>query len=478
MTRARLDGLYFLLIGSLTFLLLGIVLENAAHSSLVDFRTLYYPARCLIQQGDPYDESAVLNTYRAEGGATSSDSEKIRQIVTRHIYLPTAFFFTIPFALLPWGPAHLLWMALTSGSLIFASFLIWNLGADDAPIVSGALIGFLLANSELLVITGNAAGIAISLCVVAVWCFLRERFIPVGILCFAISLAIKPQDTGFVWLYFLLAGGAYRKRALQTFFVAVAFSLPAILWVWHVAPHWLQEWHSNVLALSGHGGISDPGLASTGGHGLDMLISLQTVASVFWDDPRFYNLAAYLICVPLLLLWAFATLRSHPSAKSTWLALAVVAALTMLPVYHRQIDAKLLLLTVPACAMLWAEGGRIGRLALIVTSAGIVLTSDLPWVILLALITKLHLPASRLSGQIVMGVQVFPIPLILLAIGIFYLWIYVSRGSEQALPAGSGSHGQTPVPPSLFEVPHVPKRFFKSMASILSAKTGAVRGAE
>jgi hypothetical protein len=478
MTRARLDGLYLLLIGSLTFLLLGIALENAAPVSMVDFRVIYYPARCLIQQGDPYEQSEVLNIYRAEGGASPSESEKIRQIVTRHIYLPTAFSFTIPFAMLPWGLAHILWMALTIGTLIFASFLIWNLGADDAPIVSGALIGFFLANSELLVITGNAAGIAISLCVIAVWCFLRERFILVGILCFAISLGIKPQDTGFVWLYFLLAGGVYRKRALQTFFVAVALSLPAILWVWHVAPHWLREWHSNVLALSGPGGISDPGLASTGGHGLDMLISLQTVVSVFWDDPRIYNLVTCLICAPLLLLWAFAALRSRPFAKNSWLALAAVAALTMLPVYHRQIDARLLLLTVPACAMLWAEGGRIGRIALLVTTVGIVSTSDLPWAIFLALISKLHLPATRLSGQMVMAVQVFPVPLLLLILGTFYLWIYVARSSAPALPAGSGSPGQTPVPPALFEVPHVLKRSFRSMISSLSAETNAVRGLE
>jgi uncharacterized membrane protein (UPF0136 family) len=476
MTRSRLDGLYLLLIGSLVFLLLGIALENAAPVSMVDFRVIYYPARCLVQQADPYQQSAVLNLYRAEGGASSSDSEKIRQIVTRHIYLPTAFSFTIPFAMLPWGPAHVLWMALTMGSLIFASFLIWNLAADSAPIVSGALIGFCLANSELLVITGNAAGIAISLCMVAVWCFLRERFIPVGILCFAISLGIKPQDTGFVWLYFLLAGGVYRKRALQTLFAAVAFSLPAILWVWRVAPHWMQEWNSNVLALSRHGGISDPGLASTGGHGLDMLISLQTVTSVFWDDPRIYNLVTWLICAPLLLLLAFAALRFRPSTRSAWLALAAIAALSMLPVYHRQIDARLLLLAVPACALLRAEGGRVGRLALVVTSAGIVSTSDLPWAILLALIGKLHLPATGLSTQMVMALQVLPVPLLLLLMGAFYLWIFVSRASAPALPAGSPE--QTPLVPALFKVPHALKKSFRSTILSLCAKTCAVRGPE
>jgi len=43
MTKARLDGLYPVLLGSMVFLLLGIALEQAAPVPLVDFRGLYYP---------------------------------------------------------------------------------------------------------------------------------------------------------------------------------------------------------------------------------------------------------------------------------------------------------------------------------------------------------------------------------------------------------------------------------------------------
>ena len=438
MTRAKLDGLCLLLLGSVVFLLLGFVLERAAPARLVDFRMMYYPARCLIHNCDPYKESEVLRVYQTGGVDRSSDTVTVRQVVTRYVYLPTAFCFTVPFALLPWGPAHMLWMVLTVGSLILGSFLIWNLGATYAPIVSGVLAGFLLANSEVIVITGTAAGIAVSLCIWAVWCFLRDRFVPAGILCLAISLAIKPQDAGLVWLYFLLAGGTYRKRALQTLLATVALSLPTLLWVWYVAPHWVQELHSNMSAFFAHGGINDPGLASAGGHGLGMVINLQSVISVFWDDPRIYNPASYLVCAPLLLVWVFFTLRSRSSQARAWLALAAIAALSMLPVYHRQYDAKLLLLTVPACAMLWAEGGLIGALALGVNTAAFVLTADLPWALLFGLISHLRLSTTGLSGQILMAVQVFPIPLTLLTMGIFYLWVYVWRCSAHAPTLAAG----------------------------------------
>jgi len=156
---------------------------------------------------------------------------------------------------------------------------------------------------------------------------------------------------------------------------------------------------------------------------------LQGIFGIFWDNPRVYNPASYMVCAPLVIAWGWVTLRARPSARRTWLALAAIAALTMLPVYHRQMDTKLLLITVPACAMLWAEGGRIGRLALALTTAGFVLTGDIPWAIFFGFISKLHLPATVLTGQILTAVQVFPAPLILLVMGIFYLRMYVRRTS-------------------------------------------------
>ena len=176
------------------------------------------------------------------------------------------------------------------------------------------------------------------------------------------------------------------------------------------------------------------GCLRTGAHGLNMLVSLQAVISVFRDDPRIYNPVSYLVFAPLLLVWAFITLRSRPAPRRTWLALAAIAALTMLPVYHRQTDTRLLLLTIPACAMLWAEGGLIGWLAILINSAGFVLNGDLSWAIFFGLISHLRLPATPLSGQILVAVQAFPAPLILLVMGIFYLWVYARRSSAPVQP--------------------------------------------
>jgi len=432
MTRMSLDGLIFLLFGGVVFIVSGIVLENSSHNQAIDYKALYYPARCLIQQCDPYNVSEVLRVYQAENVVGSSDTAANKQAIARYIYLPTAFSFTIPFAALPWGTARTLWISLTISSLFFASLLIWDIGADYDPIVSGVLLGFLLANSEVIVALCNSTGIAVSLCVVAVWCFLRKRYLPIAILCMAFSLVIKPQDSGLVWLYFLLAGGVYRKRALQTLYTVCVLSLPVVLWVWYVAPSWIQEWHTNILVLSTNGGILDPGFASTLAHGRTGVISLQAVVSCFWDNSHIYNLASYLVCGTLLLIWSVQTLRLQFSVRRAWLALASIAAISILPVCHHLYDTKLLLLTVPACAMLWAKGGPIRWFALLVTAGGFVFTGDISLEILGILSKQPHMDTGGISGKLLTVVLIQPAPLALLAVAVFYLWAYARRAGEDS----------------------------------------------
>jgi ABC-type enterobactin transport system permease subunit len=82
--------------------------------------------------------------------------------------------------------------------------------------------------------------------------------------------------------------------------------------------------------------------------------------------------------------------------------------------------------------MLWAEGGPIGWIALLVNTAALVLTGDIPLTILLILTRNLHLSAATLSGKIVMVVLARPVPLILLVMGIFYLWVYIQRSLQKS----------------------------------------------
>jgi hypothetical protein len=101
--------------------------------------------------------------------------------------------------------------------------------------------------------------------------------------------------------------------------------------------------------------------------------------------------------------------------------------LTLLVTYHRPYDTKLLLLAVPACAMLWAEGGRIARLALLATTAAIAVTGDFPLSILVILAKRIQQDTTVLPGKLLFILLFRPVPLILLADCIFYLWVYLRR---------------------------------------------------
>jgi hypothetical protein len=222
----------------------------------------------------------------------------------------------------------------------------------------------------------------------------------------------------------------------------IVLALPMAAWVTYLSPHWMQEVSSSLQTMSVHGAMNDPGPASSGGHDLAMITDLQTVISEFWDVPRIYNGVSYLICGPLLMAWMLVTFRNRASTSRAWLGLAAIAALTMLPIYHRQYDAKLILLTVPACMLAWNRGGVAGRLALGINVAGFLFVGDLSAATLLGMVRMLPFSHGGIPGRILIMAQVFPVPLSLLGMGIFYLWLYIRWSAE---PRTQGESASMPV---------------------------------
>jgi hypothetical protein len=437
MTKARLTVLILLSLISGISAFWGFFAERSAHGRIGDFKLAYYGARSIVEHRDPYSEDELQRLFEAEGGQSPSDPNKRHEVLRKlamQVYLPTAFLFLVPFGFLSWGAAHLLWMLVTAASLTFAAFLIWDLGENYSADLSFYLICFMLANSGVLFAGGNPAGLVIGLCVIAVWCFLQDRHAAAGVACLAVSLAIKPHDVGLVWLFLILAGGVYRKRALQTLAVVAFLSVPAVMLVSHVSPDWARELRWNLATTSEPGGNADPGPSNVGAISPGMIIDLQTVVSVFRDAPHFYNGITYLISGPLLLFWMFLTFRFRPSRQSALVALAAVATLSLLPLYHRPHDAKILLLTIPACAMLWSEGSRVRWWVVIFTFAGIFVTSDIPLALIATLSRNNEAPGAVAQSNMAMVLLNRPVPLVLLASSIFYLWVYAKRLSIESAP--------------------------------------------
>ncbi|HUX43974.1 MAG TPA: glycosyltransferase family 87 protein [Terracidiphilus sp.] len=436
MTQARSDGIRFLLLGIAVFLLFGFAMSRGDTGNVEDFRGLYLGTRTLLAHHDPYNAEDVFRTFLADGGRIPEqmqDQSHLLTITRQQVYPPTLYLCITPMAMFGWTAAKALWTALTALVLILGAVLTSDLAAPYAPVMAGILTGFLIANCEVLFAGGNPAGLVIGLCAIAVWCFHRQRFEAVGVFCLAISLSIKPHDTGLVWLYLLLAGGSGRKRALQTLAVAVVLAIPALLWVGTVSPHWLTGLRNNLAVLSADGGLNAPGPATPTGRSGAGVIDLQAVVATFDNHAAVYNAVSYAAFAGLFLLWLWKTLRLKASPQNHWLALAVVSSLTLLPIYHRPYDAKLLLLSVPACAMLWAAGGRTKWFALSFTFAAFLFTADVPLVIFAALGQRVH-AGPGLAEKLLLLVTTQPAPLSLFAMTVFYLWVYFRQKNPDVEP--------------------------------------------
>lgn len=402
-----------------------------------DFAAIYYAARCSLHHRDPYNPGELAADFRAETASAPADplaAKKARDVLTICDNIPTALLVVLPLALLPWAFAANFWMVLTAAVLVLAAYLMWDLAGSRAPLFVGLLAAFLLVNCEALLTVGNIAGLTVGFCLIAAWCFLENRYALLGAVLLGASLVLKPHDSGPIWLYFLLAGGAFRKRALQSLAVAALLCALAAAWMASISPHWIAELRDNLAALAVPGGASDPYLSGSTSRTGGGVIDLQAAFSIFKNDPRFYNLLSYIVSGSLILAWAIGILRKRFSRQSALLALAAISALSILPIYHRPNDAKILLLALPACAALWAGKGATRWVALALTSAAIVIVGDIPLLVLSILTRGLPTFPTSFSAKLLDVVLLQPAPLILLATGCFYLFLFLQSAPAQDEP--------------------------------------------
>ncbi len=431
----RLPSISFLLVllGCLLFAIRG-YRDQVTTLQSFDFKPVYSGARCLIDGCDPYDSPTLQREFLAHGG-NPSDLRPFRPFNAN--YPPSALALVTPLALLPFGPAHLLWLLISALLFSIAALLIWDLCSDLPGVLGSPLLGtgalptsFLLAvfvaSSTMLLMLAQPAGVALGLLGIAVWCLLRNRYPAVAVPAFALSLTLKPHLGALIWTFLLVArspvgiqtsvglpAALYRRRAAQIAAATVLLCIPGLVWAsMHPASaDWPIELRRNLAGIAAHGNASDPGPANNEAHDIT---NLQAAFSVFKDRPGFYNNASFAVSATLFVLWIAPLLRSVPSSQRDLLALATASGLTLLPLYHRQYDTRVLLLTFPAVALLLATRRRLGWVALTWTAVGTVVTShNFP-----------HLFERYSRGQTGMLVTLVcfrAMPLFLLGLTCFYL---------------------------------------------------------
>ncbi len=372
-STARLVVVLLAFAGVFAFLVRGYHDEREA-LHFRDFKQPYASARCLLTGCDPYSEPATRAAFLAAGGR---DDDKIVFDPYSALYPPFSLVALLPVAALPYPTAHAVWEALIAAGFSLAALLAAQLCLDagaGAALAPVALLSALTASSTILLMLGQISGVVIALVVIAFFCLLRERFLPAAAVCFFVALMLKPHDAALPFLYLLFAGPRWRRVFYVAAGLSIVFAGASLLWFAHApaAAHWLAELEANLQGNAAPGSVNSP----APGHPQAVnLTDLQAVFAAVRDRARFYNGTALALSVLLFGAWLAPVVRLRNGLPKHLPAIAAMACLALLPIYHRQYDTRILLLAFPAVAFVLARRRAWGFVGLsLLTVATVVST--------------------------------------------------------------------------------------------------------
>ena len=331
------------------------------HSSN-DFVPVYTGARCLLHGCNPYDPSQLEQQFYQAGGR---DGELPSWDIDVPVYPPSTFLVLSPLALLPFPAARLLWFVLSGCLLVTAAGLILSVSPPPHRWLATVLVSFFLITAGILLVLGQPAVFAISLVVIGSCLFLRDRLLPLVRPCCFCSASgrqaanRRPDRTLFAIQENPLAlrGRRHGRRGC-----ASSLRMPDAQPSSAECRPGLPLFARICLPRWGPGGSADPRPENQQAIGD---LNLQTLTSIFFPDAGMFNPVAYVTFLARLLRLDFGSraVRSRSANEScNFLALGALSILSLMPVYHRFYDTRLLLLSIPAVLIVFQKHRLLGTL--------------------------------------------------------------------------------------------------------------------
>ncbi len=408
--RSLLLALIFL--STLAFLAKGYHDEHLA-LHFRDFKQPYASARCLLHACNPYSETDTRTQFLSAGGA-DDDAQVFR--TSSALYPPFSFALLTPIAALNYHVAHIVWFwtvgLLFSAAALLIADLCLTLG-DPGP--TALLLAVFTLSSTILLMLGQISGPVIALLVIGFWCLLRDKLPWLAILAFTIALVLKPHDSALLVCYLLFAGPRWRRAFWLTAALTAILVVGGTLWCAHqpASAHWLQDLTANLKGNAGAHGANDP---TRGSLEATYMANLQPLFAAETRDERVYNTAAQVITLVLLAAWAIPAWRMPNRFPKHILAIAGMACIMLLPIYHRQYDTRVLLLVFPAIALLLAwRTLRWGVPGLALLAVATLATAHT----FLTKLTARHQAAIQAASPLKTILLYRPIPLVELLLAIF-----------------------------------------------------------
>ena len=331
------------------------------HSSN-DFVPVYTGARCLLDGCDPYDTTQLEQQFFQGGGLRG---ELPSWQIDVPVYPPSTFLVLSPLALLQFPFARLVWFLLNGCLFVIAAGLVHSICPSSHRWLATILVSFILVTAAILLVLAQPAVLAIALLAIGSYLFLRGRLLGLGAGLLMLSLAVKPQIGGFIVLYFL-AQRIYWRYAAVALAGAAAILLCAGLILGHHprSAGWASTLRANLSATLSPGGSADPRPENHQAVGDE---NLQTLSSIFFADARRFNAVAYAVFLALLAAGILAARKTNAGLERHFLVLGALSVLTLMPVYHRFYDTRLLLLSIPAVVIVFGKRRLLGALIAVLT---------------------------------------------------------------------------------------------------------------
>jgi hypothetical protein len=310
-----------------------------------DFVSPYEQTRAWVSGRDPYNPVVLKDLWPTSARPHFILTESVDGTLPakRGIpspYLTTAFPLLLPVAELPWNIAIWLWAVMS----VLAVFLIGAVLVHFAGVRIYSPLGLMIFVSVLLwapvhtaIATSNIVTIAFAFGIVAIFWLTRNRPSLAGIL-LTFAIALKPT----IALPFLIYALIHERRA-RVMSSAIATGI-LLLCVAVIPPHgrtlWLPSFLENSQRMFAPGAIDD---FSTANPLNFQLVNLQAALFPILQNRRLTDVSTALIFAILLARWLLLVNRDRHLGL---LDLAILASVSLIPVYHRFTDAGLLLVAV------------------------------------------------------------------------------------------------------------------------------------
>ena len=341
--------------GCVIFFALSLAIADAIRQSHIkgvqnpnDFVTLYAGSICMVDACNPYSVPDLDNVLvKARGSSIRQDwSDQLP------VYPPTTLVLMLPLSVLSYKSATVLWYSLSLAIYVFGLcwlFLFSGVLGETRLIfrVGVVLIGLHFPKMLQCLGFGNPSLIVTGLLLFCVFDVAESRRI-MRLICIAIACLLKPP------LALPLAALVLFKDPKRAHDGWIATTLLVLMFLalglYAFVPTGMAHWPLNLtenLALGQRGGMS-PSLRGTPSN---TMLNIATLPGYFITNPVSIRMISFLVVTTLAILYLIALNRLRKSAlwstRGYLLAVAALAALTPLPVYHRFCDIGVLLLALP-----------------------------------------------------------------------------------------------------------------------------------